>query len=481
MSPAARSLYNKIIKEAGCRRPERSEKFMGNVTFYPTGVSLYKPEKCYNGYTLYPCPGGGAIIIDMHGNEIRRFEQITGFPLKMLPNGHLMGSLREVKNGLQDMDGLVEIDWDGKIVWESSCALSHRQHHDFQREGSPTGYFSTPEQEPKINGGKTLILCHETVRQPSISDRELLDDVIVETDSEGNILWRWQASQHIDEFGFSPEQRKTIYNWPNFDPRTGSCDWFHINCASWLGDNPWYRQGDSRFHPENIIFGSREGCVMGIIDHTDGHLVWRLGPDFSENEKLMAIGWIIGQHHVHMIPAGLPGEGNILLFDNGGAAGYSVPTPFNPTGNKAIHRDYSRILEINPVTLEVVWKYSAAEGGYFAPLEGFRFSSKLVSSAQRLPNGNTLITEGVDGRIFEVTKEHELVWEFTNPVFNGQGNGSAFQPPFMNMIYRAYRIPYVWIPQIRPQILPPIAPVSNSCFRVPGAPKSRPAQAILIH
>ncbi len=466
---------------------------MGNVTYYPTGVSLYKPEKCCNGYTLYPLPGGGAVIIDMHGNELRRFENITGFPLKMLPGGHILGSSREIKNGLQDMEDLIEINWDGEIVWKYNSLTTWpqdggegaipttRQHHDFQREGNPVGYFSTAECEPATGGGKTMILCHEDVYNSDISDKTLLDDTIIEVDQNGTILWRWRASDHIDEFGFSPQQRQTIRHWPNYDPRTGASDWFHINCASWLGGNPWYENGDQRFHPDNIIFGSRESCMMGIISHETGKIVWRLGPDFTENDALKKIGWIIGQHHVHMIPKGLPGEGNILLFDNGGAAGYAEPTPFNPTGNKAVHRDYSRILEINPINFEIVWQYSAAEAGYFAPLEPFRFYSKLISSAQRLPNGNTVITEGVDGRIFEVTREHELVWEFTNPVFNGTGDGSAFQPPFMNMIYRSYRVPYEWIPQLTPPgPLKPIAPVHNSKFRVPGAPCNGPARAVAV-
>lgn len=455
---------------------------MGNVSYYPTGVCLYKPEKCYNGYTLYACPGGGAVIIDMHGNECRRFENITGFPLKMLPNGHIMGSSAEIPNHLQDMADLIEIDWDGNIVWKYDAFTTWtangqkpvpalRQHHDFQREGTPNDYCPLKDGEVFEKRGKTLILCHENVENPKISDKMLLDDTIIEVDEDGHILWRWSASEHIDEFGFSPVQRETIRKWPNYEPRSGCGDWLHINCVSWLGENPWYDQGDERFHPENILFGSREGCVMCIISHETGRVVWRLGPDFSENETLKAIGWIIGQHHVHMIPKGLPGQGNILLFDNGGAAGYGVPTPHNPTGNKAIHRDYSRILEINPVTLKVEWEYSAAQAGYFGPLEGFRFYSKLVSSAQRLPNGNTLITEGVDGRIFEVTRDFELVWEFTNPVFNGKGNGSAFQPPYMNMLYRSYRIPYPWIPQLEPpKDLPPITPLANSDFRVPGSP-----------
>ena len=376
-----------------------------------------------------PAQGGGAVIIDMHGNEFRRFENITGFPLKMLPNGHIMGSSAEIPNHLQDMADLIEIDWDGNIVWKYDAFTTWtangqkpvpalRQHHDFQREGTPNDYCPLKDGEVFEKRGKTLILCHENVENPKISDKMLLDDTIIEVDEDGHILWRWSASEHIDEFGFSPVQRETIRKWPNYEPRSGCGDWLHINCVSWLGENPWYDQGDERFRPENILFGSREGCVMCIISHETGRVVWRLGPDFSENETLKAIEWIIGQHHVHMIPKGFP-----------------------------------------------------AQAGYFGPLEGFRFYSKLVSSAQRLPNGNTLITEGVDGRIFEVTRDFELVWEFTNPVFNGKGNGSAFQPPYMNMLYRSYRIPYPWIPQLEPpKDLPPITPLANSNFRVPGSP-----------
>jgi hypothetical protein len=70
-----------------------------------------------------------------------------------------------------------------------------------------------------------------------------------------------------------------------------------------------------------------------------------------------------------------------------------------------------------------------------------KFYSSIVSSAQRLPNGNTLITEGVDGRVFEVTREHEIVWEYVNPRFDSYGTGRV------NLVYRAYRLPYEWAPK----------------------------------
>lgn len=111
------------------------------------------------------------------------------------------------------------------------------------------------------------------------------------------------------------------------------------------------------------------------------------------------------------------------------------------------------MLEINPVTFEKVWEYSN-EGG-----ENFRFFSYYVSAAQRLPNGNTMITEGADGRIFEVTADGEIVWEFISPYFGEERQDH-------NMIYRAYRIPYDWIPQLEKPEERAVTPPSLADFRI---------------
>src|SRR5690606_9586758 len=95
-------------------------------------------------------------------------------------------------------------------------------------------------------------------------------------------------------------------------------DWFHINSATYLGPNKWYDAGDQRFHPENIIISSRQTSIVAIIAR-DGSIVWRIGPDYSNSLKEQAIGQLVGQHHAHFIPKGLPGAGNILVFDNGGS------------------------------------------------------------------------------------------------------------------------------------------------------------------
>ena len=205
----------------------------------------------------------------------------------------------------------------------------------------------------------------------------------------------------------------------------------------------------------------REANIIFIISKATGKIVWKLGPDYDNSPEAKAIGWIIGQHHCHMVPRGLPGEGNILIFDNGGWGGYDVPNPGSPTGVKAALRDHSRVLEIDPVAMKIVWQYTPTEAGFLAPMDCNRFYSPFISGMQRLPNGNTLITEGSDGRVFEVTKDHELVWEFISPYWG--------QKLPMNMVYRAYRVPYEWVPQLGKQEETPIERIDVNAFRMPGA------------
>lgn len=464
---------------------------MGHPTIYPTGVTVYNPDKAWNGFTIVSAPELGALLINMNGAEVRLWKDVHGFPNKIFPGGHIMGSTgtRNPKYALQDQLDVVQLDWDGNIVWKfdraefmedpgSEPRWVARQHHDFQREGNPVGYYA-PGMEPKTDSGNSLILSHKDVKCPFISDKPLLDDVIYEVDWDGEIVWEWLCSDHVEEMGFSEAALNTMCRHPNF--RGGSLiesapsvgDWMHVNSMSTLGPNKWFEAGDQRFHPDNIIIDGRETNIICIIDKKTGKIVWQIGPDYDTSPELKALGWIIGQHHAHMIPAGLPGAGNILVFDNGGWAGYGSPNPGAPKGEKAAMRDYSRVLEIDPTTLKIVWQYSPKEAGFLIPLDASRFYSPFISSAQRLPNGNTLITEGSDGRIFEVTAEHELVWEYICPY-----KGKLGMP--MNWVYRAYRAPYDWVPQAGPQREEAIRPIDVSTFRVPGAAPLGPLSAVKV-
>ena len=181
-----------------------------------------------------------------------------------------------------------------------------------------------------------------------------------------------------------------------------------------------------------------------------------MGPDYRTTPELAELGQIIGQHNPHIIQKGLPGAGNLLVFDNGGRSGYGFSNPARPDGTNSLTRDSSRVLEINPVTFEKIWEYSVGGG-----TEQFQFYSWYVSNAQRLPNGNTMVNEGMDGRVFELTPEKEIVWEYVSPFFSDD-------EVVTHRVYRAYRLPYEWIPQLVPPVEKAVIPPNLSTFRVPS-------------
>lgn len=456
---------------------------------YPRGTTIYYPDKCWSGFTLFQAtlfqPGGaGAVLIDMNGNVVNQWKNLDGFPNKMLPGGSVMGSTgaRNARYGYQDMLDLVEVDWEGRIVWKferyervkdprQPPRWMARQHHDYQREGNPVGYY-VPGMEPRSHrDGRTLLLCHKNLNDARISEKLLVDDTIIEVDEKGRITWEWVCSNHFEELGFTKEAKNTLARNPDLVLNGRAGDWMHINSMSTLCPNRWFDAGDKRFHPDNIIWSSRQANIIAIIDRQTGKIVWQLGPYFNATEALRNMGQIIGQHHAHLIPHGLPGEGNILVFDNGGHAGYGAPNPGAPTGLDYAIRDHSRVLEFNPDTLEITWQYPPKAAGGTGPMAS-TFYSSFVSSAQRLPNGNTLITEGLGGRLMEVTPSHEIVWEYLSPYTQKK------RP--INLVYRAYRVPYAWVPQVEKPQETTVPRLDNNKFRVPGSTVKRPLKITKI-
>ena len=115
------------------------------------------------------------------------------------------------------------------------------------------------------------------------------------------------------------------------------------------------------------------------------------------------------QHHPTYLD-----NGHVLIFDNGG------------------HRrgvSHSRIVEVDPATNEIVWEYLGTPN--------ISFYSYNISSAERQPNGNTVICEGAPGRMFEVTPGKDIVWEYINPFFGRVGVGRAIES--VNGVFRAHR------------------------------------------
>ena len=103
---------------------------MGSPSIFPTGVTIYKPEKCFNGYTLFPACDTGALLIDMNGGEVKLWSKLKGFPNKLLPGGQVFGSRgeRNDKYGYQDMNDLIQVDWDGNIVWKFNQQEKFKDH-----------------------------------------------------------------------------------------------------------------------------------------------------------------------------------------------------------------------------------------------------------------------------------------------------------------------------------------------------------------
>jgi hypothetical protein len=392
-------------------------------------LSIHK-KGCCEGYTLLNNLYFGTVLIDMDGKIIHRWH-LDPQPAKMLPGGSIIMGRGYRICGFSSCEfiKLVEIDWSDNITWSYNGweDKNARQHHDFEREGNPVGYYAPGQDFEPL--GKTLILAHHNTINTSISRRPLLDDVIYEIDYNGSLTgFEWHASDHYDQMGFDNNTKHGIYVSPGI---FGDGDWLHINSMSTLGENIWYSTDPinySYFNPENIIVCSRKTNFIAVISKQTGDIVWRIGPDYS-NESGQKLGQLIGSHNAHMIPKGLPGEGNILVFDNGGTSGYSY------FGTPNHFRLWTRVIEFNPTTFDIVWQYSNIKLSWLYPRTGenHRFFSYYVSSAQRLPNGNTLITEGANARVFEVTNKSEIVWEYI----------TSFRFP---QLYRAYRIPPEWVP-----------------------------------
>ncbi|MEO6080600.1 MAG: aryl-sulfate sulfotransferase [Steroidobacteraceae bacterium] len=449
---------------------------------FPTGLIVDERGATWGGYTvLSRLQAPYVVVLDMNGKIVKQwdgFNTSAGGPARIVPGGNVIAT-SGANPGHQESTSLVAQDFSGKELWrldrnvtitqaDGKQVNSLRQHHDWQRSDFPSGYYSPASTPSATAAARTLFLTHVNRVVPAIGPGELEDDRLIEMDADGKITWEWRAGDHIDEFGFDADARKAIRisvtpgqrgasagaaaagepaaEAQSAGPAAGGAraggrggaartaargiDWFHTNSATWLGPNKWFDAGDRRFAPDNVIISSRNSGLLVIIGR-DGKIVWRMGPDFRATPELLAIGQISGQHHAHLIPKGLPGESNLLVFDNGGASGYGAPTPMAPQGMNISARATSRVMEIDPVTMKRVWMYNATG-----------FYSTNISGAQRLPNGNTLITEGAGGRVFEVTTAGKIVWEYLNTLAPNGRPGT---------IYRAYRVPYGWIPQLPQQ------------------------------
>ncbi|HEY1148310.1 MAG TPA: aryl-sulfate sulfotransferase [Pseudoduganella sp.] len=424
---------------------------------YPTGVTHYDPGRAWNGYVLFSGQDKKTHLIDMNGNEVRQWPH-EGFP-PLLVDPALAGGKRgnillqlsnaagaPAGNGLGNKS-IGELDWNGKVLWQWGVGGDAYASASVQGAGAPGGAAKQHHDWRRLPNGNTLVLANLVHAVKGFSAAQMLDDVIYEVTPSGAIAWQWVASEHLNELGFSPASLKLVQS---ATPRNGvqAVDWLHINNMATLGANKWHAKGDARFHPDNVIISSREANLLAIIDRKSGKVVWTLGPDYAPiaGAKVpRAVDQIIGPHDAHLIAEGLPGAGNLLVFDNQGEAGYPHVSPgIFP---------HSRVLEIDPVSKQIVWQYTAANSA--RPV--WSFYSAFISSARRLPNGNTLVDEGMNGRFFQVTPAGDIVWEYVSPYFGSSPVGGGGSPVQTNWVYRALPVPYNWVPPETPRSEKPVA------------------------
>lgn len=342
---------------------------LAGPTQFPVGLTKIVPERVQSGPVIFSGSDGKVYAIGISGNILR----VWSGPIpnsryqyaRPIVNGNILAILAREDN----VQHVVEFDTSGNIVWEyvDSERRFLRFHHDLERL-------------PNCN---TLIMCSRLMTVPIVSPKELKDDCVIEVSDGGEIIWEWQTAAHFDEFQFSDEAKSKIFQFGG--------DWTHGNTASAIPPN---NLADPRFSPGNIIISYRFLNMIIVVDRVTGDIVW-----IAENIT-------IGQHHSHMIPLGLTGAGNILVFDNGFSDFINNPGP-------VAAREYSRVVELDPLDQSVVYDYDARDSG----LPQWWFFSYFLSSAQRLPNGNTLICAGAYGRIFEVAPDGEIVWEYISPIF----------------------------------------------------------------
>ncbi len=349
-------------------------------------VTTHEPGKVQDGLTLYTSGHAQkAFLMDMEGRHVHEwgipFSQIwdkAAAVKKPQPDTHIYiekavlypnGDVLALYVAVGDTPwgyGLVKMDKDSRIIWKY---LAH-VHHDLNV--APDGNIHVLTQE----------IGTDDIPQASHLRAPRIDDYVVVLSPEGKELRKVRL---LDAMLRSPYAR-LLETVPWYISK-GSGDYLHTNTIDVL---------DGRFATKlpqatagRVMLSFREIGTIAILDLEQQQIVWATrGP------------WLM-QHDPDLLA-----NGNILLFDNQGNSG-------GPGG-------MTRVIEFDPASLQIVWSYA---GTAERP-----FESAVRSSQERLANGNTLIVESDAGRMFEVTPEGEIVWDFVNPVRGTRTTGEQVIP-----------------------------------------------------
>jgi len=323
----------------------------------PDGVLLHDPARAQPGLTLFSnVYGCSAQLMTLEGEVVKRWSHEPCFKWDhavLLENGDLLALHRGPGDGTASGDAasreLILFDWDGEIRWRSRLPV----HHDVDRR--PDGVLVTLSSE------------HRVIPEidPVVPTK---DHLVVLLDADGAVLEEYSMVRLLQS---APERFRLARVGVQIKLGQREIDLLHSNSVEWMRDarlayeNPLYALS-------NFLLCVRHQDSVAIVDWDRRKLLWAWGR-----------GELSGPHDATLLPSG-----NVLIFDNG------------------LNRGWSRVVEVDPRSDEIVWEYHAPR-----PED---FYSRAQGAAQRLPNGNTLITDSDSGLLFEVTPEGEVVWEYRN-------------------------------------------------------------------
>ena len=435
------------------------------------------------GYTLFGAEAGPVFLIDNAGYMVHgwwmpeRAEPV----MRLLPNGHLMTILRgAASRSCRRYGG--DVAWlrpDGEVVWRYSPDCVHHDHVLLPNGNVLLLLFSTKSREevvaagadPAFVGAEGLLIDHVAEVRP-------------QPPSGGEVVWRWSPWDHLVQ-DFDPD--KPNYGRPVDHPGRVDLNFLLEQVNAFEGwEDDWLHANaiDYNAETDHVLFSARNFSEVWVVDHSTtaeesagrsggrhgrgGEILWRWGNPRAHGAGTVADQQVFWHHGTHWIPAGLPGAGNILLFNNG-----------NEFGD--LRRDHSEVLELRYPSDDArfgawpagephppsapVWRYAADPPGDFL--------SYPLSSARRLGNGNTLIAEGIKGTVFEVTQAGREVWRYVSPALVGEG-GRLFKGDSVphstgrsgrvgrwhqNAVYRAIKYPPAY-PGLRALDLTPKEPLA---------------------